>query len=203
VETLIGSGRLGALRFAHAAFTGILNGPGNHRWRPETQAGALLDIGLYCVAPLLAVAGRPPRRIEATAVLTPSGVDAACSGWLDFGDGFSGAIECSFDAPEHQSLEVVGTQGAVIVSRAHTPGPEDVAYTFRHRDGRLEEVVTGGGNPYLTMIEHFHAVVRGAAPAGSRLADSIARLVLLDRLRAAAGLMPCPSGTVLAASDRV
>jgi predicted dehydrogenase len=150
----------------------------------------LLDLGIYCVAPLLAAAGRPPRRVEAAAVLTPAGVDVASSGWLDFGDGFSAAIECSFDAPEHQSLEIVGTQGAVIVSRAHTPGPEDLAYTFRHRDGRLEDIVIGGGNPYLAMVEHFCAVVRGIAPAGSRLADSIARLVLLDRLRAAAGLAP-------------
>jgi D-xylose 1-dehydrogenase (NADP+, D-xylono-1,5-lactone-forming) len=186
VDAVVRSGRLGALRFARAVFTGVLDGPDNHRWRPDTEAGVLLDVGIYCVAPLLAAAGRPPRRVEAAAVTTLAGVDSACSGWLDFGDGFSAAIECSFDAPEQQSLEIVGTQAAVIVSRAHTPGPDDVAFTLRHRDGRLEEIVVGGGNPYRAMVEHFQAVVRGAAAPGSRMADSIARLGVLDRLRSAA-----------------
>jgi predicted dehydrogenase len=200
VEALVRSGRLGALRFARAAFTGVLRGPDNHRWRPDSKAGVLLDVGIYCVAPLLAAAGRPPLRVEGAAVLTPAGVDKAYSGWLDFGDGFRAAIECSFDAPEHQNLEIVGTQAAVLVGRAHTPGPDDLAFTLRHRDGRLEEIVTGGGNPYLAMIEHFREIVRGSTPAGSGMVDSIARLVLLDRLRAAAGMT---GPAVSAAAGRV
>jgi xylose dehydrogenase (NAD/NADP) len=188
VDALVRSGRLGALRFARSAFTGVLSGPDNHRWRPDLEAGALLDVGIYCVAPLLVAAGRPPRRVEATAVMTAAGVDSACSGWLDFGDGFTAAIECSFDAPEHQSLEIVGTEAAVIVSRAHTPGPGDIAFTLRRRDGRLEQVVVGGGNPYRAMVEHFQATVRGAVTSASRMVDSITRLEVLDRLRTAAGL---------------
>ena len=188
VDALVRSGRLGALRFARAVFTGVLSGPDNHRWRPDTEAGALLDVGIYCVAPLLAAAGRAPRRVEAAAVTTSAGVDASCSGWLDFGDGFSAAIECSFDAPEHQRPRDRGNPGSGDRGPRSHAGPDDVAFTLRHRDGRLEEVVIGGGNPYLAMIEHFQAVVRGATAPGSRMADSIARLGVLDRLRAAAGL---------------
>ncbi|PYN02918.1 MAG: gfo/Idh/MocA family oxidoreductase, partial [Candidatus Rokuibacteriota bacterium] len=144
IETLIASGRLGALRFARAAFTGALDRPDDHRWRPELGGGSLLDVGIYCVAPLLAAAGRLPARVEAAASLAKSGVDASFSGWLDFGDGFTATIECSFDAPERQSLEIVGTEAAVLVDRAHTPGHEDVAFTLRHRDGRVEAMVAGG-----------------------------------------------------------
>ena len=57
------SGRLGRLQSAHAAFTGALGRPGNHRWQPGTGGGALLDLGVYVVAPLLLdAAGRGPRR---------------------------------------------------------------------------------------------------------------------------------------------
>ncbi|PYM89755.1 MAG: gfo/Idh/MocA family oxidoreductase [Candidatus Rokuibacteriota bacterium] len=185
IEALVASGRLGALRFARVAFTGVLDRPDDHRWRVELGGGSLLDVGIYCVAPLLAAAGRLPARVEAAASLAKSGVDASFSGWLDFGDGFTATIECSFDAPERQSLEIVGTEAAVLVERAHTPGLEDVAYTLRHRDGRVEPMVAGGGDPYRGMIEHFQAVVRGEAEPRRSCADSVALLTVLERLREA------------------
>ncbi len=67
VECLVASGRLGELRFARAVFTGILDRRDDHRWRPEMGGGALLDVGIYCLAPLVAAAGRPPARVEAAA----------------------------------------------------------------------------------------------------------------------------------------
>src|SRR5207253_834203 len=136
-------------------------GRDDHRWRPEMGGGSLLDVGIYCVAPLLAAAGRTPARVEASATLAKSGVDASFSGWLDFGDGFTATIECSFDAPERQFLELVGTEAAVVIDRAYTPGLADTAMALRHRDGRLEEIVAGGADPYREMIEHFQTVVRG------------------------------------------
>jgi len=65
-----------------------------------------------------------------------------------------------------------------------------VAITLRHRDGRVEEIVAGGGDPYRAMIEHFQAVVRGGAVPRRSCADSIAVLAVLERLREAAGLAP-------------
>jgi predicted dehydrogenase len=184
IETLVASGRLGALRFARAVFTGVLDRPDDHRWQPEQGGGSLLDVGIYCVAPLLAAAGRLPARVGASASLAKSGVDAAFSGWLDFGDGFTATIECSFDAPERQSLEIVGTEAALLVDRAHTPGSADTAFTLRHRDGRIETVVAGGADPYAGMVEHFHAVVHGQAQPRRSCADSVALLTVLERLQA-------------------
>jgi xylose dehydrogenase (NAD/NADP) len=186
VETVVRSGRLGALRFARAGFTGVLVRSDDHRWRPEMGGGALLDVGIYCLAPLLAAAGRPPARVEAQAVSTPAGVDSSFSAWLDFGEGFTAAIECSLEAPERQCLEIVGTEGAVVVDRAYTPGPQDGEFALRHRDGRLERIATGGGDPYRAMIDHFHAVVRGAAMPLRTTADSVALATVVDRLREAA-----------------
>ena len=186
IDALVRGGRLGDLRFARAAFTGVLDRANDHRWRPEMGGGALLDVGIYCVAPLLVAAGRPPLRVEAAAAMATSGVDASFSGWLDFGDGFTAALECSFEAPERQSLEIVGTEAAVVVDRAFTPGPPDVALTLRGRDGRAEEIVAGGADPYQAMIEHFQQVVRDGVTPRRSVADAIAVLTVLDRLRGAA-----------------
>jgi predicted dehydrogenase len=186
VAALVASGRLGALRFARAVFTGVLDRPDDHRWVPAMGGGARLDLGVYCVAPLLAAAGRMPARVEAAASLAKGGVDASFAGWLDFGDGFTATVECSFEAPERQALEITGTEAALSLERAHTPGPGDTAFTLRHRDGRVEEVVAGGDDPYRAMIEHFAAVVRREAAPGRTAQDSIAVLSVLDRLREAA-----------------
>ena len=188
LDSLVASGRLGALRFARAAFTGVLDRPDDHRWRPEMGGGSLLDVGIYCLAPLLAAVGRTPARVEASATLAKSGVDASFSGWLDFGDGFTATIECSFDAPERQFLEIVGTEASVVLDRAYTPGPADTAMTLRHRDGRAETIVTAGADPYREMIEHFHAVVRSGEVPRRPCAASITLLAVLERLRVAAGL---------------
>jgi D-xylose 1-dehydrogenase (NADP+, D-xylono-1,5-lactone-forming) len=186
-EALVASGRLGALRFGRAVFTGVLGRPDDHRWRPEMGGGALLDVGIYCVAPLLAaMGGRPPARVEAAASVAPSGVDASFAGWLHWADGCTASIECSFDAPERQSLELVGRDCALLVDRAHTPGPEDTAITVRHRDGSREQLDAGGADPYRAMIEHFQDVVRGHATLRRSPADSVALLSVLDRLREAA-----------------
>ena len=190
IETLVSSGTLGKLRFARAAFTGALDRHDDHRWRPEMGGGALLDLGVYCVAPLFAAVGRPPTRVAASASRASLGVDASFAGWLDFGDGFTAAIECSFDAPERQLLEFVGTEGAVQVDRAFTPCPDDTMFTLRWRDGRCEQTVGGGADPYRVMIEHFHAVVREGVKARGSVEDTLAVLAVLERLREA--LSPSP-----------
>jgi len=188
VASLVASGRLGELRFGRAVFTGRLKRPDDHRWRPEMGGGALLDVGIYCLAPFLAATGRPPARVMAAASLAKHGVDASFAGWLDWADGFAVSIECSFEAPERQELELVGTEGALLLDRAHTPGREDVAIKLRRLDGHVETIVAGGADPYRRMIEHFAAVVRGVADPLRAPADSIAVLRLVERLRQAAGL---------------
>jgi len=110
------------------------------------------------------------------------------SAWLDFGDGFAAAIECSFDAPERQYLEFVGTEAAVRVDRAFTPCPDDTMFSLRRRDGRCEGVVSAGADPYQMMIEHFHARVREKVEPRGPIADTLAVLNVLERLREAARL---------------
>lgn len=183
---LVRSGVLGALRFAHAAFTGPLRDAENHRWRPEMGGGSLLDVGIYCLAPLVAMAGHNPHHVVARAVLAPSGVDASFSGWLDFGNGFTATFETSFEVAERQRLEIAGTKAVLTVNHAFTPGPDDTEVHLLRRDGRMETVKCAGNDPYLAMVEHFAAVVRGLAAPLHPPADSLTLLRLLDRLRAAA-----------------
>ena len=177
---------LGPLRFGRTAFTGELRDATNHRWSPAMGGGALLDVGIYCLAPLLQAAERLPIGLSASAVMTEGGVDASFSGWLDFGGGFTAAFECSFEAPERQQLELVGTDAALTMERTFTPGLDDTVLSVLHRDGRRESIEVEGGDPYEGMVTHVSAVIRGEATPQRTANDAIDVATLIDRLKAVA-----------------
>jgi xylose dehydrogenase (NAD/NADP) len=189
---LVADGALGEPLFARAAFTGVLGRPDDHRWHTEMGGGSLLDVGIYCVTPLLVALGGGARDAEAVtgasgaARRTERGVDASFSGWLEFGGGRAGSFECSFEAPERQQLEIVGTDGALSIDRACTPGPGDTAISLRHRDGSIETIEAGGADPYRSMVEHFAAVVRGSEVLERPATESVELARIVDRLGAAA-----------------
>ena len=186
LEDILRSGQLGRLRYGRSVFTGVLADRDNHRWKPEMGGGALFDLGVYCLAPLLVAAQRLPVEVVGSAVAAPSGVDASFSGWLDFGDGFTATIECSFEAPARQLVEVVGTDASVTVHQAFTPGPDDTTVHVRRRDGTTEDVGWHGGDPYRGMVDHFCTVLQRGDRLRRPPSQSIEALVVLETLRAAA-----------------
>jgi predicted dehydrogenase len=190
VADVVAEGALGALRFAHAAFTFPLDRPDDHRWDLRMGGGALADVGIYCLAPLLAAAGRPPRAVAGAARRTPWGVDASTSAWLDFGDGFCAAVECSFEAPERQLLELVGTEGSLTLSRAFTPSVHDTGFTVCDRHGTASLLETGGADPYRVMVEEFAAVAGGEARPARTPADALAVIDVAHQLRRATVTAP-------------
>jgi len=185
VSQLLRDGALGRPLFARAAFTFPLADPGNYRWVAQEGGGALLDVGVYCLTPLVDLGGEP-ETVAAAAVMGDTGVDVTFSGWLGFADGFSAAFVCSFDAPELQHLEVTGTLATLMVDVPFAGGATGTRARLLHRDGRLEGVGGIDGDPYLAMVEHFAAVVRGRATPRRGLQASVAMLGLFDRLRLAA-----------------
>jgi predicted dehydrogenase len=186
IADVLRAGRLGALRFGHAAFRFPHRQPADHRWQRAMGGGALADVGIYCLSPLLEAAGAAPAGVAAAAVPGGDGVDASFSGWLTFAGGFSATIECSFEAPEHQHLELVGTDASLRVERPFTPGPLDAALELRPVDGPPEVVHTGGGNAYRGMVDHVCAAIRGDTTLRRPPSASVASLEVMDRLRVAA-----------------
>ncbi|MGI9023883.1 MAG: Gfo/Idh/MocA family protein [Acidimicrobiales bacterium] len=185
VAAVLETGVLGRPRFARSAFTFPLADAANFRWLPEHGGGALLDVGVYCLTPLTDVGGKP-RAVAAHSVVAPSGVDTTFSGWLEFDDGFSAAFVCSFEAPEYQHLEVMGTAATLRVELPFAGGAGGCRARVHHRDGSVEEVAGPDGDPYVAMVGHFAAVVRGDARLRHPPEASVRLLHLVDRMRAAA-----------------
>ncbi|HUR18705.1 MAG TPA: Gfo/Idh/MocA family oxidoreductase [Acidimicrobiales bacterium] len=183
---LVKSRRLGPLRFARSVFTGVVELEDDFRARPETGGGVLLDLGIYCLAPLVAAAGHLPVHVAAGGLLARSGVDASFSGWMDFDKGLTASFECSFETPARQTLEIVGRDGWVLVERPFTAGPDDTRIHVSLRDGTAETIDAGGGDACRGMVDHFASVLRESAALRRSPAQSIELLALMDRLREAA-----------------
>ncbi len=186
---LVAAGRLGQLVSARASFTFPLTAPDDHRWDPVLGGGALADVGIYTLTPLFELAeavGDPvPDSVTTHAVRTDRSVDVTTIGMLHFPHGFCASFQCSFDAPEQQVIEVVGTDARVTVEHCFTPGRSDTDLVLHHRDGSVETVSGPGADPYRGMVDHFCAVVRGEAEARRPPAMSVAFAELCDRIRAA------------------
>jgi predicted dehydrogenase len=186
------AGDLGDVRhvrgdFTFALETGRLD---NYRWDPAQGGGALLDVGIYALGAAVALWGAEPVEVAATAVPTVTGVDATTSMWCDWGDGRTASALVSFELPERQRLELVGTTALIVVDGpAFTGGAAAISYERQPLEGDREVVTTVGDDPYLAMVEAFARAVRGIAPWPRPASEAVALARLLDRVRAAS---TCP-----------
>ena len=186
IDLCLRSGELGEIRHIDAAFTFCLTEPDNYRWSSERGGGALLDVGIYCLSPIVAALGGPPSTVAAQ-VTTAGGVDATTVAWLGWPSGATASVVASFELAERQALLVSGTGGTLTVTQPFTPGPSDTDFAITWPDGRVERRSTAGGNCYVAMIDAFAAAVRGDEPWPRPIGESIMMADLLDRIRSAAG----------------
>ena len=159
---LAGDGSLGTLRSGRASFSYPMDmSSGDHRI--DTRgAGAVFDIGIYCIAPFLLMADRDPVDMAASATRNDLGVDTSMAGWIDWGSGFSSAFDVSFDAPVRKQMALSASLGLVELPGEHVPGPLDTSQIIiERRDGSVETVECAGANAYAGMVAHFEAVVAG------------------------------------------
>ncbi|MFK8026252.1 MAG: Gfo/Idh/MocA family protein [Ilumatobacter sp.] len=189
VMTVARSADLGTVGNIDARFTFTI-GPGessNYRWDPAQGGGALLDVGIYCLGPAVALFGAAPDTVEATSTFTDRGVDATTEATLSWNDGRRATVTCSFVDDEAQILSVSGTAGTLSVrSEAFTGGADQ-----RELDLEVDHVkkvvsIADANDPYRAMIEAFADAVTGAAEWPRPPERSIEMLELIERIRDAA-----------------
>jgi predicted dehydrogenase len=180
---LVRDGEVGVPQWGRAQFTWPMNmASGDHRLDAR-GAGALFDVGIYCIAPFMMMAGRDPIAHAANAVRNTAGIDVTMSGWLDWGGGFGCAFYVSFDAPHTRQLALAAGEGQVSLPGFHAPGPRETSEILvERRDGKVDTYTCDGADAYTEMVRHFDDVVSGrAAPVfgrteSLRLAGILARL---------------------------
>jgi len=114
VRDLVANGAIGRLQTVRTVFTFPLEDLTNVRALPELDGGALMDVGCYCLSGIRLLAGEP-ERVSGEQVIGSTGVDMAFHGILRCAGDVVGQFEASFRSPKRQRLEIVGTEGVLVV----------------------------------------------------------------------------------------
>jgi predicted dehydrogenase len=178
VARLVREGAIGELRQVRAAFSFSLPDPGNVRWDPALEGGALMDVGCYCVSALRLLCGEPERASCETVDL--DGVDAHTSGVLRFAGGVLGTFECGFDTAPRSFLEVTGAEARLLVEDPwKAPGP---GFEIARPDGSRELVEVEVVNPYAREVEDLSRAVRGEGEPRLGRADALGQARAIEAL---------------------
>jgi D-xylose 1-dehydrogenase (NADP+, D-xylono-1,5-lactone-forming) len=192
---LLDEGTIGRLRLVRASFSFQLatrHGPGDTRFDPQLDGGALMDVGCYCIGAIRYVAGEP-QRVEAEQVLGESGVDVVFAAALRLPEETLAHFDCGFVLPSRDELELVGEGGSLFLDdpwHARSPVIE------LRRDGEVELVEAERANSYRLELENVAAAIRGEAPLLLGRDDAVGQARAIEALyRSASKVTPVELAT--------
>jgi xylose dehydrogenase (NAD/NADP) len=182
VKELLDAGVIGALRLVRGSFSFTLTRADDVRLDADKGGGSLWDVGCYPVSYARLLAGAEPVEAFGWQTLGPSGIDEALAGQLRFGDGAVAQVDSSFRMPFRTHVEVVGTEGTIVVPRPFKPGTLEMISITRGDTTTAAEIA--GPELYLGEVEDMADAVLLGRPPRVTLADSrgnVAALVALLR----------------------
>lgn len=189
MQEIIESGAIGEIKFIRADF-GFLGDtdPLKRVYNKLLGGGSLLDIGIYPVYLALLLLG-VPERIQATALLSDTGVDSLCAMLFEYAGGQRAILESNVLAFTSTEALIVGSKGSVKLDRSfhHT---EKITLNMNDQPPEMmEEKYTGNGY-YHEIVEACECLRQGMteSPKMSH-AMSLDLIRTLDRVRQKIGLV--------------
>jgi predicted dehydrogenase len=179
VAELVRDGAVGEPRAIRAVFSFPLADVENIRMKPELEGGALMDVGCYCVSGARLLAGEP-ERVYGEQRLGGGGVDTTFAGVLRFPGDVVGVFHCSMDLPSRQELEVLGTEGTLLVQ---APWRVDFGGDVLLNGERVD---VPEADSYRLELEDLAAAARGEREPLLGREDALGQARALDRLYSSA-----------------
>lgn len=184
VVEAVASGAIGELRLIRGSFTFRHEREPDVRWDPALGGGSLWDVGCYPVGYARLVSGAEPADVIGWQHATPAGVDEAFVGLLRFPGRLHAMIDCSFRTPFRTRMELVGTEGTIVVPTPFKPGA-DSSYDVITEQG-TRSVACGSQELYAGEIDDLASAVLDGTSTRVTLADSRANVATLAALHESA-----------------
>ena len=163
-------------------------------FRPELSNGAMMDIGVYTLYPLIALFGRP-QSINAQGIVLSSGVDGQGAVNMQY-DGFNATVLYSKIANSQLPAEIEGEDGNILIDRIQTP--VDVRFYPRQAPASGHEKRTEGEsltspdshNEYYYEVKEFIDLIEeGRCESSINSHDcSVATMEVIDEVRRQLGV---------------
>jgi len=121
-----------------------------NRFNKALSNGALVDIGVYTIFPMVVLFGKP-KSVKAIGHLLSSGVDGSGSAIFEY-DGMDALISYSKISNSSTSAEIQGEEGSLILDRINIPRQ----LLFKPRNNPQQDLsVNHCGNDYYYEIKEF------------------------------------------------
>ena len=187
IAEIVSSGRLGRIMFCHGTFEFTLPAAADIRLNSDMGGGALWDVGCYPVAFFQAVLRENPICVYARAVIGPTGIDLAFSGFLGYESGTAVQFTVSMATPMARSARIVGERGSLELDQpwlTNVGAPTTVrqqlmrsaagAGTFGDDPDQFEVATWdyGPSDVYLDEVRGFEELVLAGSQSPYPLSDS-------------------------------
>jgi len=187
VKQKIEEGAIGEVRYARSTFSTGLTDRQNWRLRGDLGGGAVMDLGCYCINIIRYLVGQEPQSVWATGKFEPiNNVWETLIGTLDFGNGITGQLDCSFGWTWRESYEVAGTEGTLFVQSAWGNSEGESHFTVNG-----ETFSVSGVNPYAAEILDICQAIDTGVPLRLPIEDALGNMRVIDALHQSAHTGQC------------
>lgn len=155
-------------------------------FNPELSNGSLMDIGIYCIYPLVALFGKP-EAIKAAGYKLDSGVDGEGSMVLKY-PGMDAVIMFSKITNSSLPAELQGEEGNIVIDKISAP--EKV--TLHYRSGESEDLTQDqlSDSMYYEAQEFIRLIKSGKTESEvNSFANSMTTMEILDEARRQMGVI--------------
>lgn len=147
-------------------------------FRPELSNGALMDIGVYCIHPLVALFGMP-KNIVSSALKLENGVDGAGTILVEY-EGMQGELLYSKITNSKLSSQIQGEDGTMVIEQI--PDPQIV--TIYNRGGERDVLcIPKVDNNMCYEIREFLKLIKTGQVTHPYLRNSEMELNVMDEVR--------------------
>jgi len=154
-------------------------------FKPEFSNGALMDIGIYCLYPIIVLFGKP-EKVQATGVMLDSGVDGAGSILLTYKD-MDAIVTYSKITDSSIPSEIQGEDANLIIDKINVPEKVEIHY----RNGSIEELTQPQSKqPMYYEVEEFIQLIESGQTESkiNSLSNSLQVMEIIDECRRQIGV---------------
>ncbi|EHL79003.1 Gfo/Idh/MocA family protein [Bacillus smithii] len=155
-------------------------------FNPQFSNGSLMDLGVYCLYPMVVLFGKP-LNVKANSVKLETGVDGEGSVILDYGE-MDAVVQYSKISNSYIPAEIQGEEGSIIIDAVHTPQKVEI----RYRDGRIEDITeTQDHHPMYYEAKEFIELIQNGKQQSeiNSLQHSLTTIEIIEKARKQTGIV--------------